>query len=288
MGTRPSTLDKGFAGEQAMGFFLGERGYFFVDGPSGAAGHAANARGFDGVAFNPKTGNLIIYDNKAWKRSGNVGSASAIDNQDNARLLKHNLTGMIARVRTMNDMPNQEEILDLLEQTRTAVGTGAPWPAKVDIAVSNAWGNLTGIGPELSRFGIRFIDFNEAPTPVRRVLTDQQIGAFLGLALGAFLQWLGDLGIQREVDRRLKTELAPQIQSILERGDGVLIVISLEETEQEDNNGKRARLLLAVYVHGGKTESEARASWENTPRLLRGPAKGWRTVTQYGWIPPLN
>src|SRR5690242_8724017 len=45
--------DRGHAGEQSMGFYWGERGYFLVEGPSGAGGHAANARGFDGVAFNP-------------------------------------------------------------------------------------------------------------------------------------------------------------------------------------------------------------------------------------------
>lgn len=35
-----------------MGFYWRERGYLLVDGPSGAGGHAANAAGFDGVAFN--------------------------------------------------------------------------------------------------------------------------------------------------------------------------------------------------------------------------------------------
>ena len=52
-------LDKGYFGEQGAGFFFGSEGYFVVDGPSGAGGHAANAKGFDGIAFNPNTGFLI-------------------------------------------------------------------------------------------------------------------------------------------------------------------------------------------------------------------------------------
>ena len=78
-----SPHDRGYAGEQSMGFFLGERGYFFVEGPSGAAGHGVTSPGFDGVAYNPKTRHLIIYDNKAFGRSGNVRGASAIDPNKN-------------------------------------------------------------------------------------------------------------------------------------------------------------------------------------------------------------
>ena len=69
---------RGHGGEQSMGFYWGERGYFLVEGPSGAGGHAANAAGFDGVAYNPTTGHLVIYDNKAFARAGNVYDASAI------------------------------------------------------------------------------------------------------------------------------------------------------------------------------------------------------------------
>ena len=82
-------LDRGFSGEQSMGFYWGERGYFIVDGPSGAGGHAANASGFDGVAFNPNTGHMVIYDNKAFARAGNVYSATAIsDNLSTATTLR--------------------------------------------------------------------------------------------------------------------------------------------------------------------------------------------------------
>ena len=56
-------FNKGTFGEQGAGFFFGSQGYFLVEGPSGTQepGHAANAPGFDGVAYNVKTDHLIIY-----------------------------------------------------------------------------------------------------------------------------------------------------------------------------------------------------------------------------------
>jgi hypothetical protein len=79
MGSMPPSHARGYAGEQSMGFFLGERGYFFVEGPSGAAGHGVTTSGFDGVAFNPSSGHLIIYDNKSFARAANVSTATAVE-----------------------------------------------------------------------------------------------------------------------------------------------------------------------------------------------------------------
>lgn len=146
--------DRGFSGEQDMGFFLGERGYFIVNGPSGAAGHGITEKGFDGVAYNPERDHLIIYDNKAWSRRGSVGSASSIDQN----LLK-NLSEMERHVARMSDMPRQGRILDLLRHARMAVGAGALWPIQVQIAVSNAGGRKSGISSRLASSGISFIDY---------------------------------------------------------------------------------------------------------------------------------
>jgi hypothetical protein len=67
---------RGGGGEQSIGFWLGDKGYVIIEGPSGTGGHGINAHGFDGIAFNPDTGDLIIYDNKSLARSGNASSAS--------------------------------------------------------------------------------------------------------------------------------------------------------------------------------------------------------------------
>lgn len=125
--------DRGHAGEQSMGFYWGERGYFLIDGPSGGGGHAANAAGFDGVAFNPLTGHMVIYDNKAFARSGNVYSATAISEN-----LAKNLDTMHARVSARPDIPQQSTILANLTAARAAVtpASGADWPKNVQLAVS--------------------------------------------------------------------------------------------------------------------------------------------------------
>jgi hypothetical protein len=273
-----------------MGFFLGERGYFFVEGPGGKEGHKANQRGFDGVAYNPKSRHLIIYDNKSYKDAALVDEATAI-----TRNVAYNVDKLIRRVEPMAYMPNQSDILHLLRKTRAALDRGWGWPTNVDIAVSNAGGQATGVSSKLTASGnafhiprIQFIDYYKSAKPVKRILSNQDIAAVLGFALETFFQWLGDIGIQREVDRQLRNELAPQIKNILSGGLGVLIVIDLQEWVQPDDNGMRGRLLKAVYVQGGQTFQSAKANWENTARIGPGLPRGWHYDTQYSWIPPLN
>lgn len=278
---------RGYAGEQHMGFFLGANGYYFVEGPSGAAGHSVTGSGFDGIAYDPKTSQLIIYDNKAFARAGNVGKATAIDPSEN---LGKNLAKLIEKVQTLHEMPNQARILNLLRQAGSATAGKQKWPNGVRLAVSNASGRSTGVGTRLANAGVQFINVYQAPKPgrVQTIVSRQVVMGALGQWLGAGLQWLGDIGIQREVRKRLGTNLNNGVQAILSRGDGVLVVIALQEWEQPDFNGNRARLLLDVHIQGGKTQPQAEARWNGTPRLLRGPSKGWRVTTQFGWIPPVT
>lgn len=152
------TGPRGYGGEQSMGFYWGERDYFLVEGPSGASGHAANAPGFDGVAYNPATGHLVIYDNKAFAQSGNVYSATAI-NENFAK----NLDKLIGRVQTMSDIPHQPQILDKLTTARAALTTPTAWPENVQVAVSNAGGQSAGTGGTLAGDRISFINYYAAP-----------------------------------------------------------------------------------------------------------------------------
>jgi hypothetical protein len=153
--------DRGYGGEQSMGFYWGERGYFLVDGPSGAGGHAVNAAGFDGVAFNPTTGHMVIYDNKAFKRDGNVYSATAISQN-----LAQNLDGLYTRVSARSDIPQQQTILANINAARAALatGSGGSWPKNVQLAVSNASGQSSGVGGKLANGTIAFIDYYAAPS----------------------------------------------------------------------------------------------------------------------------
>jgi hypothetical protein len=161
--------DRGFLGEQSMGFTLGEQGYQFIDGPSGAGGHGITSSGFDGVAFNPKTGDLILGDNKTFKRVGNVTSATAIDPGVN---LQKNLRTMIKHVETHPNLarvPSRDAILQRLRAADRAVtqwiADGRP-PGKLNLGgvrlvVFNAWGKSTGVGGKLGRSGaVQFQDLN--------------------------------------------------------------------------------------------------------------------------------
>jgi len=120
-----------------------------------------------------------------------------------------------------------------------------------------------------------------------KVLSNQDAAAAIGMALGVAIQAIGDYGIRRRVENEVEVKQRPALDTILRRGEGVLIIVRLEQWKIADNNGMKARSLVGVYVCGGKTRDEALATWRNTPRLMQGPADGWEMMPeQYGWIAP--
>jgi hypothetical protein len=150
---------RGHVGEQAMGAgsYRAENGWVFIDGPSGGGGHAVTQSGADGVAYNVRTGELHILDNKSLARRGNVGSATAIDP---ARNLVQNLTRMIRAVEgtSPDQNPYRQRILRRLRQTRARVRAGQPPPGQVRLIVTNAGGRSTGVTARLRRLGVEFVD----------------------------------------------------------------------------------------------------------------------------------
>lgn len=156
------------------------------------------------------------------------------------------------------------------------VSVGPPLPAQQQqraVATVGAGGPLPPLGGEpKSAFG--------------KVMKNQNAAAAIGVALGSGIQWLGDIGIERKVKHELETTLLPAVQAILNRGDGVLVIVRLEEWIIPDFNGMRARSLLSVDVAGGRTQEAALNEWRSTPKLLKGPAPGWQSFERYNWIPP--
>lgn len=120
------------------------------------------------------------------------------------------------------------------------------------------------------------------------IVGNQAAMALLGQLLGVAIQSIGDLGIQRRVQNELQTTHAQFIERTLSRGEGVLVVISMQEWSQADFNGMRARTLLSVSVESGPTQEAALRNWQSAPRLMPGPSQGWRAFEQYSWIDPLR
>lgn len=129
-------------------------------------------------------------------------------------------------------------------------------------------------------------DIFRMKSPARRAAGVQGAAAAVGVALGTAIQWLGDVGIQRRVREEIETTHAKAVENILARGDGILVIVSLQEWGKADDLGRRARSLLAVYVRGGASEAAALRSWQTEAKLLVGPASGWRAFEQYAWVPP--
>jgi hypothetical protein len=209
----PSRND-GTRGEQGAGFILGEAGYFLVDGPSGAGGHAANAHGPDGVAFNPANGDLIIYDVKDYLATvksailtpgpvliqRNVNSASALVQNLSAAWFDR----VITFVESTQDMPSRVLIASRLRACRAALTSGRNWPANTRVAVLRWGGGAIGIGPALRAMNISFID-----------LTTDQIVANAKNSRRKAFQTVGDLidSVNRAISRE-SGEHATQIRLI--------------------------------------------------------------------------
>jgi len=150
---------KGYLGEQTAGFLLGRKGYVILDGPSGAGGHDITTPGLDGAAYNPLTDDLLIYDNKSFRRGGTVGSASAITNN-----LANNLNALIKSLSLASATLPPEAVLIIrritprLHSAMRSVNGAGSWPRNCRLAVTAEAGNSTGVGARLSRKGIAFID----------------------------------------------------------------------------------------------------------------------------------
>lgn len=304
-------LDKGTFGEQGAGFFLGPQGYFFVEGPSGTQGHAANASGFDGVAYNIALDHLIIYDNKAFASSRNVGKGTAIDPAVN---LTQNLDGLIGRVQNMTDMPSRYRILYLLRQTRVTVSsTGVSPPPNVRIAITNFGGNSRGITNGLAGRGITFIDMNAAPavpTGSSKIYLNKEniqsmaqpvastdgadsyntrrgrVDAFAEGAR-AIAQTANDYALQSAINRAWD-DLWEQVVEILLQGNGALVVMVVHTSTFPGNVGMiNARSVTSSFVRSYLTSSkqDAISRWQLEPQLTWNGGANDTCEQLLFWVP---
>jgi Domain of unknown function (DUF4157) len=152
---------RGYAGEQGMGFtyYRQEDGWILFEGPSGWEGHGTTQSGFDGVAYNTRTGEIHLPDNKSLARTGNVGSAPAIDPERN---LAQNLDGLIGRVEAAKDVPGRVRLLSRLRALRTSLAAGKPLPPDVRLVVTSSGGQSTGVTKRLEGAGVKY-----QPEPTR-------------------------------------------------------------------------------------------------------------------------
>ena len=126
--------------EQHVGFarYRFEEGWVYIEGPSGAGGHALTAPGFDGVAYNTHTGELELVEQKGISRTRPVelkDKPTAV-----TKKLVKNLDDVIAKVAKMTDLPDQRKILSLLKKTRDALDGKGTVPDRVRIRITSERG----------------------------------------------------------------------------------------------------------------------------------------------------
>jgi hypothetical protein len=143
----------GEMGERDAAFALGKMGFDIIVGPGGEKGHKLTASGFDIIAFNPKTRELWIVDNKSSGGLRNVKDASALTTN-----VIVNLKLTIAEVQKLPNFPNKSLVISNLNASLTALQSGTAIPKDVSLVVTNAGGYATGIAKKLHGQGVRFVD----------------------------------------------------------------------------------------------------------------------------------
>lgn len=169
----------GYGGEQGAGFILGEAGYVIIDGPSGAAGHAANAHGPDGVAYHPITSDLIIYDEKDYLETV-LDENDATGTKRLYRLQKLNKASALVKGLNLKwiervlqtarrpDFP-YPAALQRLELMADAIRLGTRiWPPQTRVAVVRWRGGVVEIGAELLQQNVVFVDLLTDPAILAR------------------------------------------------------------------------------------------------------------------------
>lgn len=130
--------------EQHVGFarYTQSDRWIYIEGPSGAGGHALTSKGIDGIAYNLETDQLEIVEQKGIARARKVGL-----NDDPTAVtvnLQKNLDDAIERLRRMgpldSDMavPRRATVLHRLRQLRAALDGHAPVPARTRIVITSA------------------------------------------------------------------------------------------------------------------------------------------------------
>jgi vacuolar-type H+-ATPase subunit H len=144
------------AGEATMGFAYGEKGWQFLDGPSGAGGHPWNAAGLDGVAFRAGADGKLeveILDNKAFSGTRNVSDVSAM-----TKNLPTNLTDLAREVAKphYDGVPRIGDLRDTINAARDAAVAKQPLPPNVSLNVTTFAGRSGGVTSKLAGEGVRF------------------------------------------------------------------------------------------------------------------------------------
>jgi hypothetical protein len=158
-------LARGLAGEKAAAEFLASEGHQILYYKPDIAG--TNQGGFDLVTM--QGGKVYLVDNKAYRREGNLYSASALTTN-----LEQNLASIKADLGKMaNDATRTEEERDIAQRALDLIETGNYQRLVTNASLSNIDNaGLSGVSDQLK--GIKFLDLMRIPKEEERQQETQQ------------------------------------------------------------------------------------------------------------------
>jgi hypothetical protein len=215
----------------------------------------------------------------------------------------------------MADLPAQQRILTLLEQTRNSVTSkGVTAPSNVRIAITNFGGNSTGVTQTLTDRGIQLSDMRQAPRvplPSSRLYFSKdsissmmqpasfddvantqvrmsRVGAAV-VAGAAGMQLVNNIALNFQIKDELG-KLTKPIAEALAGGGGALVVINIVATSPPGvEGGVVARHVESSFVIAkpNGNRDEAMRGWANSPKIQMS-APHISHEERLFWIPPVT
>ena len=123
---------------------------------------------------------------------------------------------------------------------------------------------------------------------LRRAAGNQAAGATLGMMIYGALQGIAEAGLRKRTQQDIDGRLSGTIANILGRGEGVLVIAAISETDWITPMGDRLRSYLTTYVQPGASAEAALQTWRSEPKVLQGAPTSCHVAEQYIWIPPVQ
>lgn len=115
---------------------------------------------------------------------------------------------------------------------------------------------------------------------------NQNAWAYVGMKIAGAIHDLNNRAIQAQVQSQLETMYKDQVERTLAGGQGVLVIINIQEPILEDVNGYRSRVLRSIVLKSGPSSEVTLNGWNSENRFGIGPDPNCRIVEEYLWLDP--
>lgn len=114
----------------------------------------------------------------------------------------------------------------------------------------------------------------------------QNAAALFGTLLASALHRANNWSINAQVQKQLESTYKSQVEGAFANGQGVLVIINIQEPVREDVNGFRSQVLRSIVLKPGPSAELTLRQWRSADSFGVGPDPNCRITEQYLWLDP--